>query len=228
MTRARLRRTAVVWALVLAAVAILLGSAVNAGSLRFNDRVLLLIAQAPASGLLDLVMVVVSLLGSIEATGVMVLLLVLLVRAEKPLGWQRWVPLSVFILVSLIEVAAKYLVHQPLVPVEFVRVHHKVGLGMDTPFSFPSGHMTRVTMIFGLVALRLVRRSGRQFWLWICVAAVWLIGYSRVYLGEHWPADVAGGILLGGAGLALCLALSPVGSLGDQSRWVRRTGSTGA
>ena len=224
MTKARLRRTAVAWALVLSAVAILLGSAVNQGSLRFNDRVLLLIAQAPASSLLDRVMVVASLLGSVEATGVLVLLLVLLVRAEKPLGWQRWVPLGVFLLVTLIEIAAKYLVHQPLVPMEFVRVRHKLGIGMTTPFSFPSGHMTRVTMILGLVSLRLVRRSGRLLWLWVCVAAVWIIGYSRVYLGEHWPADVAGGILLGGAGLALCIALTPVGSIGDRSRWVRRAG----
>jgi len=216
MTPARLRRTAVAWALVLTALAVLLGSAVNQGSLRFSDRVLLLIAQAPVSDLLDRVMLLVSLLGSVEVTGVMVLLLVLLVRAEKPLGWQRWVPLGVFVLLTSIEVAAKFVVHQPVPPLEFVRVRQKLGLGMETPFSFPSGHMTRVTMIFGLVALRLVRRSGRQAWLWVCVAAVWIIGYSRVYLGEHWPADVAGGILLGAAGLALCVALSPVGSVGDR------------
>ena len=227
MTQARLRRTALAWVLVLSAVAILLGSAVNSGSLRFSDRVLLLVAQAPASGILDRVMEVVSLFGSIEATGVMILLLVLLVRSETPLGWQRWVPLGVFVLITLTEIAAKHLVHQPLVPTEFVRVRHKVGVSMDTPFSFPSGHMTRITLVFGLVALRLLRRSGRLRWFWFCVAAVWIIGYSRVYLGEHWPADVAGGILLGGAGLSLCLALSPVGSIGDRLRWVRRTGPSG-
>ena len=216
MSQAWLRRPALAWALVLTAVAILLASAVNQGSLRFSDRVLLLVAQAPGNDVLDRVMVPVSLLGSVEVTGVMVLLLALLVRAEKPLGWQRWVPLGVFVLLTSIEVAAKFVVHQPAPPLEFVRVRHRLGLGMETPFSFPSGHMTRVTMILGLVALRLVRRSGRLAWLWVCIAAVWLIGYSRVYLGEHWPADVAGGILLGAAGLALCLALSPVGSVGDR------------
>jgi membrane-associated phospholipid phosphatase len=74
--------------------------------------------------------------------------------------------------------------------------------------------MTRVTLVFGLFGLRLFRRRGNPLWLWACVAAVWIVGYSRVYLGQHWPVDVAGGILLGGIGLALTLWFSPRGFVG--------------
>ncbi|MGI8610346.1 MAG: phosphatase PAP2 family protein [Candidatus Dormibacteria bacterium] len=208
-------RVGYAWVAVLVLVFLVLAATVNAGTLRMSDRVLLFVAQAPGNTFFDWVMAVISLLGSIELTGVAILLLVLLNRGVPFASWERWVPLAVFAVVTAIEVGGKLVIHQPSVPLEFLRGPRMPGVGLDTGFSFPSGHMTRTALVFGLVALRAARQTGQPLWLWLCVAAVWVMGFSRVYLGEHWPTDVAGGILLGGAGLALCLAISPTGSVGD-------------
>jgi len=50
--------------------------------------------------------------------------------------------------------------------------------------SFPSGHMTNNTVIAVCLTL-FYRRRGALYW--ILTAA---IGYSRIYLGAHWPSDI--------------------------------------
>jgi hypothetical protein len=50
-------------------------------------------------------------------------------------------------------------------------------------------------------------RRARAWLLSAAVVVVLLVGASRVYLGAHWFTDVLGGYALGGAWLALVLAL---------------------
>jgi len=67
-------------------------------------------------------------------------------------------------------------------------------------YSYPSGHTTAATAI-GVAAASAVAPDlprGRQFLLWATVAGVALaVGWSRLYLDEHWLDDVVGGWMAG-------------------------------
>jgi undecaprenyl-diphosphatase len=69
-------------------------------------------------------------------------------------------------------------------------------------FSFPSGHSTLATIIFGMLALFLAHSLPTRFRGWIYSAfatLIVLIALSRVYLQAHWPSDVLAGMLFGAA-----------------------------
>lgn len=50
--------------------------------------------------------------------------------------------------------------------------------------SFPSGHVTDNVVIAICFALFFRR------WGWLCFVVAAAVGYSRIYLGAHWPSDV--------------------------------------
>ncbi len=66
-------------------------------------------------------------------------------------------------------------------------------------YSFPSGHALSSTIVYGLAAYLLARLNPQRRWSYWLGAAVWvfLIGFSRLYLGVHWPSDVLAGFVLG-------------------------------
>ena len=74
-------------------------------------------------------------------------------------------------------------------------------------FSFPSGHSTLATIIFGMLALLAARTIPPRFRGLVYggfATLIVLIGVSRVYLQAHWPSDVLAGMLFGGT--LVCVA----------------------
>ena len=74
-------------------------------------------------------------------------------------------------------------------------------LSIGPPGDYPSGGAARTVIVFGLLAHLLAQewpRCAERSALWsIAAVLVAAQGGSRLYLGRHWPEDVAGGWLLG-------------------------------
>ncbi|NLC58080.1 MAG: phosphatase PAP2 family protein [Armatimonadetes bacterium] len=77
-------------------------------------------------------------------------------------------------------------------------------------YAFPSGHAMLALCFYGFLAY-LAARSPWPAWLRAvaaaaCVLLALAVGFSRVYLGVHWPSDVAAGFVAGAAWLGACIA----------------------
>lgn len=81
-----------------------------------------------------------------------------------------------------------------------------------TGWSFPSGHATAATAVYGFIAFAVARTSLSlsakvEFGYWSAVLIV-LIGFSRIFLGVHYVTDVIGGFLVGGFWLLIGFSIA--------------------
>jgi len=80
-------------------------------------------------------------------------------------------------------------------------------IAVELSYSFPSGHsmgaITFYATLTFLVWRHIPSRAGRGWLLAIASAMIVLMGCSRVYLGVHYPSDVIGAYLIGGAWVSL-------------------------
>lgn len=85
-----------------------------------------------------------------------------------------------------------------------------------TGYSFPSGHTQTATTGYGGIALTSKHRSTRI----LCILAVALTAFSRLYLGVHTPADVLTSLSIG---IALLLIVPPLHRRAERSHRGRMT-----
>ncbi len=161
-------------------------------------------AQSFATPALDTIMEAVTILGDTPVVAGT------LVTAVIALGIaRRWHDAAAFLAIAALEglvQVAKLIVDRPRPPDDLVRV-------MDTYASpgFPSGHVYHA-VVFGGLLMVLVLPGIRQQWLRrglgsLILTAVVMVMVSRVYLGVHWPSDVAGSVLFGVPSVALLFYL---------------------
>ncbi len=68
-------------------------------------------------------------------------------------------------------------------------------IGCSSSYSFPSGHATNIFAAMVFISLKYPK------WAPLLIAIAFLVAYSRVYVGVHYPADITVGGLVG-TGLA--------------------------
>ena len=103
------------------------------------------------------------------------------------------------------------------------RPDQTIALILEKGFSFPSGHSSVAVAMFGSLYWWLCSHPGR-FRIWVVTAfvvllSVLMIGFSRIYLGVHYPSDVLAGFSLGTGCLVLtATVVSNIRSLTDRPR----------
>ena len=86
------------------------------------------------------------------------------------------------------------------------------GVRMNYWFSFPSGHTTSFFALFLALSIIITHRLSAQRYASAAVQVLLFVlaalgGYSRIYLSQHFAADVLAGILVGTLITVLCYAV---------------------
>lgn len=104
--------------------------------------------------------------------------------------------ISSFVITTAFTQACKYLVVpdelRPTTAITNAFIHTVEGVTVHTTASFPSGH-TATAFVFYLIFCLVFESS---WWLIIGLLYALTVGYSRIYLAQHFPFDVAAGILV--------------------------------
>ncbi len=153
----------------------------------------------PAS--LDFIFSILSLIGTIEITTAIWLIILIILITKHLFKVAFLFPL--FFVGTLVELIGKIYIKHPAPPFLFYRGVINFNFPssyVSTDSSYPSGHMARTSFL--VIFLILWINSTPKFThkliaiIGLLVFLV-LMAISRIDLGEHWTSDVLGGILLG-------------------------------
>ena len=131
--------------------------------------------------------------------------------------WRRRTDLALLLaagtLAFPIEWALKYFTAIPEIsPAQLWNAIFNIGgIGLDNIADFPAGHALRATVFYGLLAfcvarVSMDRRRGMIAYA-VAVGLIVAISLIRLYLGAHYPLDLVGGWMAGGALLSVIVAV---------------------
>ena len=103
-----------------------------------------------------------------------------------------------FLLSNFFNIILKDLFQQPR-PFD---LNPSLKLSQADGYGMPSGHAQLAATVWGAIAVRV-----HKTWFWIvAIVIILLIGFSRVYLGVHFPTDVLAGWIIGAILLVIYIA----------------------
>lgn len=146
-------------------------------------------------------------LGGVELTGILMLgLTVYLWRSG--FGSDALV-FVVFLAAEAFELFYKFNLYHPRPPHSLSESDgpsiSEVLSGSSAGNSFPSGHMLRTVIVYGLLAFVIRRLSPsplvRALAAPVAIVIIVLVAFDRLYLDVHWESDVIGGLILGAIAL---------------------------
>jgi len=146
-------------------------------------------------------------LGGLELTSILMLALVIYLW-RGGFGADALV-VAAFVGAVMLELVYKFLFFHPGPPRS---LSHSDGpsltdllAGNGLGNSFPSGHMVRAVVAWGLLAFVISRlapsRAVRMLAIPVAIVIISAVALDRLYLDVHWESDVVGGLLLGGIAL---------------------------
>jgi undecaprenyl-diphosphatase len=147
-------------------------------------------------------------LGGLEVTTLLMIgLFVFLLRGG--FGADAWV-VVVFIAAQLLELFYKATL-QHLGPPRTIAhadgpsITELVSSSGPLANSYPSGHIVRAVVVYGLIAFVVQRLApwplARTLAIPVATFVIVLLAFDRLYLDVHWESDVLGGLLLGAIAL---------------------------
>lgn len=180
---------------------LIFGYFVNQDIFRNLDYDIMVFFQNNISRFFDIPFSLFTIAGSSEVTLLVSGLIFLYFLFRKK---QLFLGLGLYFLITVIELIGKFTIYHPKPPNIFFRYslgfHLPSGYIIDTHFSYPSGHMARAAFV-AVIFLFLILMNKKSFKraISLTLAGLFVAGMfiSRIYLGEHWITDVAGGFLLG-------------------------------
>ena len=171
---------------------------VGTGATDAVDDAILGVVLPWRSAALDQIFQLITLAGDPFVTSILAIAVTLVAVARE--GRRGQVALLLFAGIAA-EYALKQLVFQPGPPSELGRDAVLIsGLGHLSPYTFPGGHVMRVTFLAVVIGASYPRLRT------LGLVVVGLVAAGRIYLATGWAADIAGGLIFG-------LALATVAAL---------------
>ena len=168
--------------------------------MNLNNEIFYLINTKMSNSVFDIIMPNVTELGSLEVIAAVCIIFLILTRKNifnlgKYYGLAKTIVLSVllmFIVTSFIKLT--FSMPRPYMILNGVNV---LTDSID-PNSFPSGHTATAASFLTVIVIN-AKEYFKRYKLVICLAVLYvvLVGFSRIYIGMHFPTDVVTGAIIG-------------------------------
>jgi len=188
----------IIYSLTLLIVILLFEQVLQGKSFAF-DKSLLIEIHTFSNPHLDILMLAITYLGNPSSIVILFILSFLL------LWWHKdYLEAKIFMLASLgalfLNVGLKlfFTKNRPQLWEQFI---------IEKSFSFPSGHAIGSIVLYGFLGYLLANRYPKLAVIIYSLTSILIIaiGFSRLYLGVHWPTDIMAGYAIGFLWLMACI-----------------------